>query len=260
MGILDGVAELFHYRDLIGALVARDLKVRYRRSAIGFLWTMLQPLLTMVVLEVVFSKLFRFDLKDYPVYVLTGILFWNFFSQSVLSSMNSLKGNALLLQKVPVPRAVFPIATVLSGLVNLLFAFVPLLLILLATGHRVGSPLLFVPVATFAATGFTLGVGLLLSPLAVFFSDVVEMVTVALTLILYLTPVFYPASIVPERFRPIVEWNPLQMILVVFRDPIYRCEIPSVRPLCAAALAAAAALSCGILVFQRSTDRIPFYL
>jgi ABC-2 type transport system permease protein len=254
------VRELFRYRDLIRALIVRDLTVRYRRSAIGFLWTMLNPLLMMLVLEVVFSKLFRFEVKDYPVYVFSGILFWNFFSQSVVSSMNSLKGNAALLQKLPVPKAVFPIATILSGVVNLLFALVPLGLILIWTGHRISAALAFLPVGIAAAAIFTLGVGLLLSPLAVFFSDVVEMVGVLLTLIMYLTPVFYPMSILPPRFRSIVEWNPLQIILRIFREPIYDCRIPELHYIFLAAAAAGLALLFGMAVFQRSGDRIPYYL
>src|SRR5260370_687179 len=162
---------------------------------------MLHPLATMLVLEMIFSRVFRFDIKEYPVYVFSGLLFWNFFSQSVVSSMNSLKGNAVLLQKLPVPKAVFPIATVLSGVVNLLFALVPLALILIATHHRLCVALFCLPIGIVGAAAFTLGVGLMLSPLAVFFSDVVEMVMVMLTLVLYLTPVFYPLTIVPERYR-----------------------------------------------------------
>src|SRR5215217_8179310 len=130
--------DLYRYRDLVGALVSRDLKVRYRRSAIGFLWTMLQPLLMMLVLRTVFSTLFQAKSAEVPqhyeIYALAGILFWNFFSQSIVASMNSLRGNAQLLQKLPVPKAVFPVATVISGVINLLFALVPLFLILLWTG------------------------------------------------------------------------------------------------------------------------------
>src|SRR5260370_26035505 len=151
------VREVLRYRDLIRALVVRDLKVRYRRSAVGFLWTMLHPLATMLVLEMIFSRVFRFDIKEYPVYVFSGLLFWNFFSQSVVSSMNSLKGNAVLLQKLPVPKAVFPIATVLSGVVNLLFALVPLALILIATHHRLCVSLLWLPIGIVGAAGLTLG-------------------------------------------------------------------------------------------------------
>jgi ABC-2 type transport system permease protein len=254
------VREIFHYRELIRALVVRELKVRYRRSTVGFLWTMLHPLATMLVLEMVFSRVFRFDIKDYPVYVFSGLLFWNFFSQSVVSSMNSLRGNAALLQKLPVPKAVFPIATVLSGVVNLLFALVPLALILIATRHHLCVSLLWLPIGIVGAAGFTLGVGLMLSPLAVFFSDVVEMVTVTLTLVLYLTPVFYPLAIVPERYRGLVEWSPVQIVLTIFRDPIYACRTPNAGQLLTALVAVALSLACGIVIFQRSSDRIPFYL
>lgn len=254
--------QLYSYRDLVWTLVARDLKVRYRRSAIGFLWTMLQPLLTMMVLYVVFSTvfLFRTGLANYPVYALAGILFWNFFSQSVVASMNSLRGNALLVQKLPVPLIVFPVASVLSGMVNLVLALVPLFGVILFTGHPVTPALLFLPVAIAIAALFTLGAGLLLSPLAVFFSDVVELVGVFLTLLMYLTPAFYPLVIVPERYRWLVRFNPLRSILEVFRDPIYHGKIPPLSHLTVAVTLTLLALLIGALVFRRSSDRIPFFV
>jgi ABC-2 type transport system permease protein len=254
--------DLYRYRDLVRALVARELKVRYRRSTIGFLWTMLQPLLTMLVLQTVFSHIFTFRLAygDYAIYALAGILFWNFFSQSIVASMNSLRGNAQLLQKLPVPKAVFPLATVLSGVVNLGFALVPLFLILVVTGHPIQPSLLFLPVSILIAALFTLGAGLLLSPLAVFFSDVVELVGVLLMLLMYLTPIFYPMEILPERMRWIVRFNPTRSILEVFRDPIYLGKIPPLSHLTVSIGIAVAALLIGLQVFRRSSDRIPFYI
>lgn len=252
--------ELYRYRDLILTLVARDLKVRYRRSTIGFMWTMLQPLAAMAVLHVVFSAVFRFDVANYPVYALSGILFWNFFQQSIVASMNSLKGNAQLLSKLPVPKEIFPLSTVLSGLVNLLLALVPLTLILLVTGHPIRPALLFLPVAILLAAIFTLGAGLLLSPLAVFFHDTVEMVGVILTLMMYLTPTFYPMSIVPPKYLWLVRFNPIRSILEVFRDPIFHGKIPPITHLTVATVVALLALAVGIVVFRRSSDRIPFYV
>jgi len=252
--------NLLRYRDLLWALVIRDLRVRYRRSAIGFLWTMLQPLLTMLVLTAVFSTLFRFQIANFPVYALAGIIFWNFFSQSITASMNSLKGNAQLLTKIPVPSVVFPLAAVGSGVLNLLFALAPLFLILLATGHALRPALLFLPVAILLASLFTLGAGLLLSPLAAFFSDVIEMVGVAMTMLMYLTPVFYPIDIIPEKVRWLVRFNPIRSILEVFRDPIYHGKIPPLSHLTVSITIAAVALIIGILAFRRSSDRIPFYL
>jgi ABC-type polysaccharide/polyol phosphate export permease len=257
--------ELFKYRDLISALVARELKVRYRRSAIGFTWTMLQPLLTMLVLQVVFSSLFRFKLDEennnYPVYALAGILFWNFFSQSIVASMNSLKTNSPILRKLPIPKEVFPLATVISGVINLLLALIPLLLILLITGQPLRPSLLFLPVSILIAALFTLGAGLLLSPLAVFFSDVVEMIGVLLSILMYLTPIFYPMKILEgSKYLPLVRFNPVRSILEVFRDPIFRGKVPPLSHLSVSVGIAVMALALGVWAFRRSSDRIPFYI
>jgi ABC-type polysaccharide/polyol phosphate export permease len=252
--------ELYRYRDLILTLVARELKVRYRRSTIGFLWTMLQPLLMMGVYNLVFSNLFRVPIPDYAIYALAGILFWNFFSQSIVSSMNSLRGNAQLLQKLPVPKAVFPLATVLSGVLNLAFALVPMLLILLLTRHALHWSLLFLPISILLAALFTLGAGLLLSPLAVFFHDVVELIGVLLTLLMYLTPLFYRMQDLPEKVRWVVRFNPVRSILEVFRDPIYYEKVPPLSHFAVCLTIALAALAIGGLAFKRSSDRIPFYV
>lgn len=255
--------EIFRYRDLVMALVSRELKVRYRRSAIGFLWTMLQPLMMMLVLQAVFNSIFkvRLDYGNYPVYAMAGILFWNFFSQSIVASMNSLRGNAALLKKLPIPREIFPLATVISGVVNLCFAIVPLLLILLVTHHPLTPALFFLPVSIFLAALFTLGAGLLLSPLAVFFTDVVELIGVVLSILMYLTPVIYPMSILQgSRYLPIVRFNPVRSILEVFRDPIYQGEIPPPTHLAVCVGIALAALVLGAFAFRRSSDRIPFYI
>lgn len=250
------------YADLVLYLVARNLRVRYRRSVIGFGWTMLQPLLTMLVLQAVFSAIFRFELRhgSYAVYALAGILFWNFFSQSIITSMNSLRANAGLLTKLPVPKAVFPLATVLAGVVNLVLALVPLLLIVVLTGSEMTPAVLFLPVSILIATVFTLGAGLILSPLAAIFTDVIEVVNVALTMGMYLTPVFYPMSIVPERYLWVVRLNPLRSILEVFRDPIYYGKIPPVEHLTVACVIAVVVLIVGIRAFRYHSDRIAFYL
>jgi|SRR5436305_2190476 len=258
------VLHVLRYRDLVRALVSRDLKVRYRRSTLGFVWTMLQPLLMMLVLRMVFSKLFQSGsaevTRSYPVYALAGILFWNFFSQSIVASMNSLRGNAQLLQKLPVPKAVFPLATVLSGVINLLFALIPLFLILLVSRHPITPALFFLPVSITLAAIFTLGAGLLLSPLAVFFTDTVELIGVLLTLLFYLTPVIYPKDIVPAHLRWIVRFNPIRSILEVFRDPIFYGKVPPLSHLAVCISIAAIAFAFGAWVFRRSSDRIPFYV
>lgn len=252
--------RILQRRDLVFSLVVRDLRVRYRRSTLGVLWSMLLPLLTMLILTVVFTAAFGSHVENYAVYALSGVLFWNFFQQSVISAMNSLARNASILKKLPVPKAVFPVATVLAGVVNLALGLVPVFGLLLVTGHPLTPALFFLPVAILIAALFALGIGLLLSPLAVFFTDVVELVSVVLMLLMYLTPVFYPIGIVPEKFRWIVELNPVRIVLEAFRDPIYRGTLPSPLHLSLALAVALVALGVGVVAFRRSSDRIPFYL
>lgn len=254
------VAALVAHRDLIRELVVRALKVRYRRSAIGFLWTMLHPLIMMLVLSLVFSQVFRFQVPNYALYALAGIVFWQFFSQTVTSCLHSLKGNARLLTKLPIPKAVFPIATVLSGLLNLGFALVPLLGIAIATGHAPTASIAFLPVGILLVALMALGLGLLLAPLSVIFSDTVEVITIVLSLLLYLTPVFYPRGIVPEQLRWAVRLNPIAAALEVFRAPIVDHALPASIDLAIAAIAAGALLAAGSWFFAVSSRRLALYL
>lgn len=255
--------NLWQYRDLIRTLVERDLKVRYRRSVIGFLWSMVQPLMLMSVFFFVFSHLFAlkgYNIVNYPIFALSGILFWNFFQQSIIASMNSLKTNAHILQKLPVPMAVFPIATVISGLVNLLLALVPMAGILLITQHPIGPQLAFLPISILIAAVFTLGAGLLLAPLAVFFSDVVELITVLLTLMFYMTPIIYPKEMLANQsFYWVIRFNPIRSILEIFRDPIHLAKVPPISHLSVSVGIAVIALVVGSYAFHKTSDRIPFY-
>lgn len=254
------MAVAFPYWDLTWELVQRELRVRYRRSLIGFAWTMLQPMLMMGVLHIAFSTVFRFNVDNYPVYVLAGLLFWNFFSQSIVTSMNSLRANGGLIQKLPVPKSVFPLAVVISGVINLLLALLPLLVLLVATGHPLRPAMLFLPVAILIAAVFTLGAGLLLAPLAVIFHDIVELVSVVLQILLFLTPIMYPMAILPERWLWIVRFNPVRSILEVFRDPIFYGKVPPASHLTVAALLAIALFAIGAFAFSRTSRRITLYL
>jgi len=221
---------------------------------------MLHPLMMMVVLSFVFSHLFRMDIPNFQVYALAGIVFWNFFSQAVVASMNSLRGNAALLTKLPVPKAVFPVAVVCGGLVNLLCAMVPLFLIMFLTGHPVGPSLALVPFAIVLAACFTLGAGLLLAPLAAFFTDTVELVTIVLTILFYLTPVFYPVSIVPPDLRWIVAANPVHWVLDIFRVPIYDGILPGFQTFALGVGISLVFLVVGAVVFRGTSHRIAFYV
>lgn len=253
--------RLFQYRDLVRTLVVRALTVRYRRSAIGFVWTLLHPLMTMTVLSVVFSEVFRPQVAHYALHALAGIVFWQFFSQTITSSLYSLKGNAAVLTKLPLPTSLFPLSTVLSGLVNALFAVVPLLIIVFVSGARPSAGVLVaLPVSLLATTVFTLGVSLLLAPLAVMFSDTIEVVGILLTLLMYLTPVFYPSDIVPPRYQWVVTLNPLAAMLDLFRAPLLGQAAPSMAVWLVVFAASVVAITAGALVFVRVSRRLALYL
>jgi ABC-2 type transport system permease protein len=254
------LAEIVGHRDLIRELVVRTLKVRYRRSAIGFLWTMLHPLVTMLVLALVFSRVFEAHVEHYALYALTGVLFWQFFSQTVTSCLHSLRGNAQLLSKLPVPKAAFPIATVLAGLVNLALALIPLLGLAVAAGHPPTAAILFLPVSMLVAGVLALGIGLLLAPLAVIFSDTVEVVAILLTLLMYLTPVIYPRAIVPASLQWLVHLNPLAAALEVFRAPLVQRPLPAAGDLAVAVGFSLLLLALGAWYFARSSRQLALYL
>ncbi len=183
------VRELLDSSNLLWNLVRRDLTVRYKRSVIGFFWTMLHQLILMVILTIVFSKIFRFEgISHYEVYFLSEYLVFGFFAQTTVQSMTSQSWNCMLTKRVRVPKSIFAISTTLSGLANLCLAYIPLFVIMIVRGAPIRPTVLFLPVAFIIIAVFTLGVSLLLSALAVYFEDVSQMYQAATMALMYLTP------------------------------------------------------------------------
>jgi ABC-2 type transport system permease protein len=219
--------DIVRHGHLLYNLVYRDLTVRYKRSVIGFLWTMLNPLLLMIIFVVIFSTLFRFAVPHYETYFLSEFLPWTFFAQTTVSSMLSMSWNGSLMKRVRVPKSIFTLATTLSGMVNLLLSYVPLLLIMAILGVPIRPAILFLPISFVIVAIFTFGVSLALSAVAVYFVDVREMYQVGLTALMYMCPIIYPISIVPARFRSIIAMNPLVYLFQILRDPVYYGRMPS---------------------------------
>ena len=219
--------DIVRHGHLLYNLVYRDLTVRYKRSVIGFLWTMLNPLLLMIIFVVIFSTLFRFAVPHYETYFLSEFLPWTFFAQTTVSSMLSMSWNGSLMKRVRVPKSIFTLATTLSGMVNLLLSYVPLLLIMAILGVPIRPAILFLPISFIIVAIFTFGVSLALSAVAVYFVDVREMYQVGLTALMYMCPIIYPISIVPARFRSIIAMNPLVYLFQILRDPVYYGRMPS---------------------------------
>ncbi len=246
------VRDLFANWNLIANLVRRDLTVRYKRSVIGFFWTMLNPLLLMIILTVVFSTVFRFEgIKNYPTYFLSAYLVFGFFSQTTVQSMTSLGFHGSLMKRVRVPKSIFAVSTTISGLINLCLAYVPLFLIMIVTGAPIRPTVLFLPISFLIIAAFTLGVSLMLSALAVYFDDVSHMYQVATVGLMYMTPIIYPISIVPYRWLWLIRINPLTQLFKLARDPVYSGTLPGAHVIMASVGAASIALVVGWLVFHR---------
>jgi ABC-type polysaccharide/polyol phosphate export permease len=247
----DEIHDLAAHTNLLIELVHRDLTVRYKRSVFGFLWTLLHPLLLMGIFTVVFSHLFRRETPHYETYFLSAYIAWNFFSQTVTNAMASVAWNGPLMKRVRVPRSIFTLSSIVSGLVNLVLSMFALLIIMLIVRAPLFPSLLFVPISLLIVGIFTLGVSLALTALSVFFADVREMVQAGLPALLYMTPVIYPVSIVPVSFRWIVERNPLTYLIEIVRAPIYYGQLPTPRTIAAALAVSLISLLAGWLIFRR---------
>lgn len=211
------------YRGLLWLLVTRDLTVRYKRSFLGVWWTLLNPLLTMSVLWIVFSQIFRFEIPGVPfaVYLLSGTITITFFAQGVNATGAAMVNNAQVLSKVYVPAEVFAVSSGVAAATNFVISLIPLFAIQLATGVGIPWTVLLLPIPTVFLLGFTIGVGLLVAAAAVYFYDALDLTNVLLQLVSYLVPTFYPISIIPDRFLPVVQANPLYSYLKVIRGFAY---------------------------------------
>lgn len=236
---------------LLYNLVHRDLTVRYKRSVFGALWTLLHPLIMVAILVIVFSHLFRFDIEYYEVYLLSALLPWTFFSQTVITAMAATAWNGPLMKRVRVPKSIFALTTTISGLVNLAISYVPLIVVMLVRDTPVSKGILFLPVSLLILAVFTFGLALLLSTISIYFVDVREMFTVAITALMYLTPIIYPMKIIPERWQPIIRANPLYYLIELVRIPIHAGIVPSLKLVSIGVALALASVLIGWMAFRR---------
>lgn len=256
--MVEELVQAIRYRDLIRQLVRRDVLTRYKRSALGMAWTMLNPLGMMVVLTLVFSSLFG-STRAYPVYLLSGLIAWTFMSQTTTTAMSQLTWGGVLLHRIYLPRTTFAIASVGTGLVNLLLSLVPFGLVMAFTGIPLRSTAFFLPVSILFLALFALGLGLLISNLAVYFPDVAEMYQIALLGWMYLTPIIYPEEIVPQAYRWwMFNLNPMYHLVQMFRLPLYDGIWPSLASLATAAAIALVTFAIGWTVFTRRADEFAY--
>lgn len=257
--------ELWGFRSLVWNLVIRDLRVRYKNSALGVLWSLLNPLLMMVVFTAVFTVMRGQSVDDFPVFVLIGLLPWQFFSNSIVAATGSIVGNAHLITKVYFPREVLVISAALSNLVNFLLALLVLLPIMLLFHMPLTRWMLLLPVVIFVELIFSLGVGFIVATSNVFYRDVQMIMEVVLLAGFFLTPVFYSLDILPRSYmlfgmnidvwRMTYYLNPMASIIANYRVILYQGSPPAFDFLLRTFFTSVIFLLIGLLVFYRYQSR-----
>lgn len=245
---------------LVLLLVKKELKVRYKGSVIGYLWSMLNPLLYMMILAFVFSHVMRFKTENYTLFILTGILGWNLFFQGVVLGTSSIVNNSSLLKKVRVPGTIFTAASVGSCLVNFLLALIPFSLISLWVTGSVPLTALLTPVLLVPYAVFVFGIGLSLASLNVLFRDVSHMLEPILNMVFYATPIIYPIDVIPERYRWLLDLNPVAYYIKAIRSLMYERTIPDPKLLAILFGLAAVSLGQGLLVHQKTKQKFIYRL
>lgn len=256
--ILDEFKELIKFKDLVRNLVRRNVTSRYKRSVLGILWTLLDPLFTMIVMAVVFSALFQRSVPRFPLFLFSGIVIWHFISQSSTQAIADLMYGGSLMNLVYMPRSVFAFAAIGTGLANLGFAMIPLVLLILFMGGPISWALLFLPVSVLIVSIFSLGYGLLMSAFSVFFADVLNIHRILMQLLMYLSGIFYSLEFMPERIQAIVGLVPTYYMVAIFRAPIYAGELPSPVSILYASGVAVAIFIAGLWIFMRLSDAIAY--
>lgn len=249
-----------HYDFMIRQLVSRDFKTKYKRSVLGVFWSFLNPLLTMAVQYVVFSTLFRSNIPNFPVYLIVGIVLFNFFSEAVSIGMTAITGNAALIKKVYMPKYIYPVSKILSSLVNFALALVPMLLVIIITGTPLRPSFLLLVFDILCLLGFVMGMALLLSTAMTFFQDMQFLWGVVSMMWMYLTPLFYPENIIPQQFQTLYHMNPMYQYISFARICIIDGISPAPVFYLRCIICAVVTLLLGLWVFKRNQDKFVLYL
>lgn len=256
------IANFNRYSFLMKQLIIRDFKVKYKRSVLGIVWSLLYPVLMMLVMAMVFSQMFKFRMEgvNYLVYLMTGLVMYNYFSEASNVAMSSVVVNFSLINKVYIPKYIFPIAKTLFVGINFLLTLIPLLVIILITGCSINIWYIVLPYIFVCLLLFTMGIGLLLSTISVFLRDMFYIYGIILTIWNYMTPIFYDISIIPTALQPIFKLNPLYIFINGARSIILYGQLPTVVELLSMGAIGVGVLAIGSIVFKKNQDKFIYYV
>jgi len=260
MKLIRFFTEIYDYREVVKQLVWQYISVRYKRTYLGFVWTLINPLLNLIVITVVFSMLLRFDVANYAVYLITGLIPWMFFLSGISQAGDTLIDHESIIKKIYIPRHVFPVSRLIGVFIDSLLSSLALMLIILVLGVWPTFAILFLPVSFVLLFAFVAGVALLQSVLVVYLRDMKHVVPIVLQTWFYVTPVIYPLKMIPEQYQSLFKLNPLVYFLELFRGPLYDGVLPGTNTIVLASVMAASSLVVGVLVFRAYSDDIVFRL
>lgn len=243
------------YRFLIKQLVARDFKTKYKRSVLGVLWSFLNPILTMAVQYIVFSTLFKSNIPNFALYLIIGIVCFNFFTEAVGMSLTSITGNAALITKVYMPKYIYPVSRTISSGINLLLSLIPLLGVMIITRAPFTKAALLFPIPLICLFIFSLGIGMILSTMMVFFRDTQFLWNVISMIWMYITPIFYPESIIPAKFMLVFKLNPMYHIIRLLRTMLINGVSPEPKAYFICIFMSVAVMVIGAIIFKKNQDK-----
>lgn len=252
--------ELYGSRYVLSQLVSQQLILRYRRTALGYLWTLINPLLMMSVMALVFATLFKADLKTFTVFLFAGMIPWNFFSSVVAQSGTSFINNEGLIKKIYLPKAIFPLSIAFALLIDSTLSFLALFAIIIIIGGSLSWAVLFIPIAYLMLFFFTLGIGLITSVATVFFRDLQYVILIAMQGLFFLTPILYKHDALAGKVAWLVGLNPVVPFIELFRAPLYLASLPSSSVILQAVLLSLSSMAIGLFVFLRQEKKIVFRL
>lgn len=248
------------YKDLLFELVLRDIKIKYKKSVLGFAWSILNPLLMMIVMSIVFSTMFKTDIPNFPMYLITGQVLFSFFSEATNMAMVSIIENGELIKKVYIPKYMFPLSKIIFSFSNMLFSLIAVIIVAVVTKLPLRFEMLLFSIPLIYIFIFSLGIGLILASFAVFFRDLLHLYSIILLIWTYLTPIFYPIKILPESIKNWVSYNPMYIYISYFRDIMLNGKIPSLQFNLICIFISLTSLIIGMWIFKKKEDNFIFYI
>ena len=224
--MISNFKKLFAYRELLYSLTKKELKVKYRGSVLGFFWSLLNPILIMLVYSFVFSVVFRPGIKDFAIFLICALLPFNFFSNSVNYGAGSIISNANLVKKIYFPKEIIPLSIVFANLINFFLELVVLFVVLSIFGYKFYMYLYILPILILVQIFLVAGFSLLISSLNVFFRDLQHLISIIMMVWFFATPIIYPLNMVPEKYRFILQINPMAVFATYYRDIFYYVKYP----------------------------------